>query len=324
MRPRGGSSGLFAPTQRRLPDLAQSAAVIPYLHVSDFSLELGSSTLTIRPFGALVMAAIILGVVLTVRRAAKLGLDPILVDSYIWTMLAGAFLGSRFVEATLYHPSGLVGRPWALLWVWEGMSSLGGFLGAVVGGLAWSRLTIGPLRAAGFLRHVPVIRRRPMPIPLLPYADLTSSVFPVAWILGRAGCTLAHDHPGRLAPEGSWWAVAYGPVERLVDLGPVELRWGSTPRYDLGLIELVLTVLFVAALIPTWRRTLPVGTYVLFCCLGYPPVRFVLEFLRAEDLPQSDPRHSGLTAAQWGCIVLFAVGLAVRGRMVNERISRLL
>ncbi len=189
--------------------------MIPYVHVPDLRLGTDTHALTIRPFGACVMAAIVLGVVLTVRRASRLGLDPIRVDAYVWTMLAGAFLGSRLVDATLYHPGGLASRPWSLLLVWEGMSSLGGFLGAIVGGLLWSRFSVQPWRSAGWGRRLPAIRLRPATIPLLPYADLTSSVFPLAWILGRTGCALAHDHPGRLAPEGSWWAVAYGPVDRL-------------------------------------------------------------------------------------------------------------
>ena len=71
-------------------------------------------------------------------------------------------------------------------------------------------------------------------MPILPFADLILSVFPVAWVFGRSGCSVVHDHPGMKAEPGSLLAVAFGRPERIqkilsVGTGDLELRWGM-PR----------------------------------------------------------------------------------------------
>jgi len=42
--------------------------------------------------------------------------------------------------------------------------------------------------------------------------------------------------------------------------------------------------------------------------LGYSGPRFLLDFLRATDLPKSDRRLAGLTPAQWVCLAMIALG----------------
>jgi phosphatidylglycerol:prolipoprotein diacylglycerol transferase len=61
------------------------------------------------------------------------------------------------------------------------------------------------------------------------------------------------------------------------------------------------------------RRKQPLGLYVTLLTLLYAPVRFGLDFLRATDVPEPDPRYFGLTPAQWGCmlVLLAGVGLAI-------------
>ena len=60
---------------------------------------------------------------------------------------------------------------------------------------------------------------------------------------------------------------------------------------------------------------LAVGFYTAVVCLTYAPVRFVLDFLRATDVPESDRRYASLTFAQWFCVGMFAAGVAVVARM---------
>jgi len=47
-------------------------------------------------------------------------------------------------------------------------------------------------------------------------ADLVASAFPLSWVFGRSGCSLAHDHPGMLS--NAWFAVQY-PGGGRFDLG---------------------------------------------------------------------------------------------------------
>ena len=52
----------------------------------------------------------------------------------------------------------------------------------------------------------------------------------------------------------------------------------------------------------------PPGLLAASMAVAYSLLRFPLDFLRATDLPTSDPRYLGLTAAQWGALPLFAAG----------------
>jgi phosphatidylglycerol:prolipoprotein diacylglycerol transferase len=156
----------------------------------------------------------------------------------------------------------------------NGFSSFGGFAGALIGLFGWCR-----------------IRRQP----LMPYADSLAYGLATGWMFGRLGCFTAHDHPGR--HTDFFLAV----------------RYPGGARHDLGLDEAIwaMAMAFLFAILRRKRR--PLGLYVTLLTLAYAPVRFGLDFLRATDVAEPDPRYFGLTPAQWGCIgVLGAgVGLAV-------------
>jgi phosphatidylglycerol:prolipoprotein diacylglycerol transferase len=157
------------------------------------------------------------------------------------------------------------------------------------------------------------------PRSILPFSDVVLSVLPLAWILGRAGCSSVHDHPGAVAGAGSALSVAFpSPSPGDVDgpgthsaFGPITFIDGHYPRYDLGLLELMWTVVLSVVLLFMWRRRLPTGTYVAFVSLAYAPARFAMDFLRIRSAEGGDPRYANLTPAQWCCVVLFLAGLAV-------------
>src|SRR4051794_27915594 len=97
---------IFAFRARR----ATAPSLIPYIQVHD--LHLGP--LTMHPFGVLVGAGVIIGVLLATRRARKLGLSVDTLQSFMWWMLIGGFLGGHLLDMLLYHPAEVVRRPWAL------------------------------------------------------------------------------------------------------------------------------------------------------------------------------------------------------------------
>ena len=122
-------------------------------------------------------------------------------------MLVGGFLGGHAIDALLYRPMDTLAAPWRLLAIWQSQGSFGGFLGALIAVLLWRRYqAIDGMKTP--LGTLPRFVKRPAPEPLLPLSDLVLSVFPVAWIFGRAGCAVAHDHPGIRAATGSLLAVA--------------------------------------------------------------------------------------------------------------------
>lgn len=229
-----------------------------------------------KPFGTLVATGTYLGSWIALRQGRRLGFqDRALTSFLVWVGVSGFVLG-HVLDTVAYYPERVLADPLSLVRLWEGLSSYGGFVGALVGGLLWG------------LRYK---------TPILPYADVVGSSFPVGWVLGRAGCYTAHDHPGRLSD--AWIAVQYPGGARL----------------DLGFIEMLLTIPLALAFLYLRRKPRPWGYYLSIMCTAYPPVRFALDFLRAEDVQSADVRYLGLTPAQYACFGLFGIGLFTLVRM---------
>jgi phosphatidylglycerol:prolipoprotein diacylglycerol transferase len=94
------------------------------------------------------------------------------------------------------------------------------------------------------------------------------------------------------------------------------IRFPDGPRHDLGLYELVYTVLvLMPAVVVLNRRPRPAGTSVAVLALLYAPARFLGDFLRQTDLPGADGRYLGLTVGQYGGLVLAAVGMGLIRRL---------
>jgi phosphatidylglycerol---prolipoprotein diacylglyceryl transferase len=163
---------------------------------------------------------------------------------------------------------------------WNGMSAFGGFFGALAG------LTVYFSR-----------RRRAW----WAEADILIQALVLGWVFGRLGCTLVHDHIG--APSHF----------------PLAIRFPDGPRHDLGLYELLYTLLvLVPAVFLLNRRPRVPGTTIWVIILLYAPARFVADFLRHTDLPNPDLRYHGLTVAQYACVVLATIGLGVLWMRRND------
>jgi phosphatidylglycerol:prolipoprotein diacylglycerol transferase len=123
-----------------------------------------------------------------------------------------------------------------------------------------------------------------------------------------------HDHPGAFTTADTLVAVAYptGPGD-----GPVTHLWfidfihGHQPRFDLGFLELLFTIVLATCFALTWRRKLVPGSYIIATALAYAPVRFAMDFLRVPESLGGDTRYASLTPAQYGCIALFVFGLVL-------------
>lgn len=253
--------------------------MLPYIELP--TIHVGPVTL--HPFGLLAATAAILGTTMAQWRARKLHADEPALNSLIGWVLVGGLAGAHVFERVLYRPTELIEQPWSLFYFWDGLSSTGGFIGATIAATLWKRL-------------------RNKNRPLLPFADIILSILPIPWIAARAGCAVVHDHPGIPTSNANWLAVAYP----------------DGPRYDLGLLEMLLAILLSVAVASNWHRTRPLGWYVALVSLVYAPARFALDFLRAVDL---DPRYGGLTPAQWACLPLFAFGIFVATRIPSAATS---
>lgn len=254
--------------------------LIPYFQVP--VLELGP--IVIDSWATLVALGFILGLEIVRARGIKMGLDVRdIVDGVVVTVGMGFVVG-HIVHVVAYNPHQLEEQGiMALLKVWAGFSSTGGFLGAVLG-------------AALFYL---VIRPRPF----WKHADTIMFGFPFAWVLGRLGCFSAHDHIGRRSDF--FLAVDF----------PEQFFGG--PRHDLGLYEALWTMGIAALFFALRNRPVKHGFFTALFCMTYAPIRFILDFLRNQDLRGADVRWVGLTPAQWGMIAMFVAGAVLLVRFRN-------
>jgi phosphatidylglycerol:prolipoprotein diacylglycerol transferase len=302
--------------------------LIPYVHISDPGF--------IHPFGLLVATGVLIGIWLASKRAVSLGYDVDRLNAFITWMLVCGFIGGHVLDEIFYHPDEIARSPLSLLKLWQSLSSFGGFVGAFTGIVLWKYFWFDS-RYPGhpWLSWIGGIRRRTRAQPILPFADLILSVFPVSWVFGRMGCSSVHDHPGALAHKGAFLSVqfpsGFAPDDSVeivaknfhgarTHFGPfIEFLHGDMARYDLGLLEMLFTVCLATLLALTWRKKVPVGSYVVATAMAYAPVRFVMDNYRITQGHDADLRYGGLTPAQWGCIALFLFGAAMLGVVLRNK-----
>ncbi len=276
--------------------------MFPYIEIAP--IEIGG--VEISPFGILVVMAVAVGVKLAIMRGRRLGVEVDELKYFIVTICIFGLVGAHVLDVVFYYPYEIIERPWMLLDLSNGLSSFGGFISAVIGGVFWKYYGLRDWFKIGKDQfRLPVKRERPLS--MLPFTDILCAVFPFSWVIGRMGCALVHDHLGISAPFGSWLSVASGsgPAK---EFGFIILRYGSEPRYDLGLIEMFFAAFLSISFAATWRFGGAKGWYIVAGCLLYAPVRFFMDFWRETNLVTGDARYAGLTPAQWGCFLLFAFG----------------
>jgi phosphatidylglycerol:prolipoprotein diacylglycerol transferase len=220
-------------------------------------------------FGVLVAIGVILGDRIVVTQGVKRGLDPRDVKFMNARIVIWGFIVAHLVSVVFYFPERIKENPLVLLNFWSGLSSFGGFLGALLAFLYYTR------------------REK---IPRLVYADAVALGLSVGWIFGRTGCSTAHDHPGR---HTSFFLA---------------VKYPDGARHDLGFYELLYTIVLTAILFAFARKPRRPGQIIGLAALLYAPARFGFDFLRATDVARPDERYAGLTPAQWACIATAALG----------------
>ena len=264
-------------------------ALIPYIVAPEKTLVQDLpliGELKLQLFGPLVATGVIVGWYRGLAYAKKKDIDEFLFRDYMFWMLVSAFVISHWVSVIFYFPERVQENPWILLQIWNGLSSVGGFFGATVGAFLYLRWYCG---------KQPIGKQ-----PIIVFGDATLFGLLGGWCFGRAGCSLVHDHPGRVVPEGTFLAVGPWP----------DGSW----RYDLGLVEFmfVVTLMSVVYFIVKWDKWRQ-GRMVGLIAFTYAPFRFYLDSLRADEpatrvIQDPDLRYAGLTTAQWFTIAFFLVG----------------
>lgn len=258
--------------------------------------------ITLQLFGPLVVFGIWLGIRFGLYYAKQKDVDEFLVrDQIFWVLLFG-FIISHWVSVIFYFPHQIVEDPpesyLVLFNIFNGISSVGGFFGAFIG-MNW------------------FLRRKNQPV--LVYADINIFSLLIGMVFGRLGCSVVHDHPGRIVDADTFLAV--GPWKCRCAEGAMELYQttccsaaGDIYRYDLGLIECIFLIILslFAYFVFDWRKARP-GKLVGVVSTGYGIVRFTMDFFRADanqaGVHSADLRYFGLTPAQYASLAFIGAGI---------------
>ena len=251
--------------------------MIPYIQVP--SLNLGPVEL--HAFGALSALGIYVGARLAARAARTYapGDERPLVEAAPW-LVVGGVLGGHLMHLLGYHRE-ILARDGigSLIRIWEGQSSMGGLLGAMITLLIVFRVKRWKI---------------------LPQLDAFALGLAPGWGIARLGCFTAHDHPGVLTDF------------------PLAVAYPGGARHDLGLYEAVLLGVLTIVLYTVSRKRRPQGVLMGILAIGYAIPRFFLDFLRAgpgdPTLTFVDGRILGLTPAQYVSFLLVGIGVWLLAR----------
>src|SRR3954468_15849076 len=112
--------------------------MLPYIEQPVWQL----GPLSIHAFGVAVAVALWVGLAIVQRRFERSGLDATTGHQLGGWMLIGGIVGAHLFSVLFYFPDKLRDDPWLLLRVWEDISSLGGILGGIAGGLLFFSLRV--------------------------------------------------------------------------------------------------------------------------------------------------------------------------------------
>jgi phosphatidylglycerol:prolipoprotein diacylglycerol transferase len=163
---------------------------------------------------------------------------------------------------------------------WDGLSSMGGVLGALLGIFIFFRKE---------------------KIPLAPYLDALALGTAPGWAIARIGCYLVHDHPGTRTDFPL--AVDYPAYDPRL-----HINYGG-PRHDLGLYDFFVLAAIAGLLWALRKKLYGRGLLMGLLAVIYSVSRLSLDFLRATDLGFVDKRYAGLTPAQYVVVGIFLVGV---------------
>lgn len=258
----------------------------------------------IQSFGIIVAIGVLVGAALLRRYAEWHGVKDENIRHLLGWVTVTGFIGAHVFDVIAYQWDAFMADPVLIIKIWAGISSYGGFIGGAMGFafyVWWKRLDVRL------------------------FADVTIVGLLVAFSIGRIACTVVSDHVGAVIEDPNAWYTLFGmPYPRDLNLDSVRdlarAHPGMNPiwAWNLGFVELVYLIPVNALILwlafrPTKR--LPAGFITALTGVLYAPVRFVMDYLRPEN---SDPRHAGLTFAQWASILAFAVAVYAAARVLRN------
>lgn len=239
-------------------------------------LEIGP--LTIHVYGILMAIGIIVAIIVSKKRYVRFGGRGELFESIaIWAVVAGV-IGAR-AGYVVTHTHRFEGRPWAVLFVWEGGL-------AFYGGILFGALTVVYLtwkRGGDFFA----------------YADAVAIGIPIAQAFGRWGNYFNQELFG--TPSNLPWAIIIDPARRPAGLERFE-TFHPTFLYE-SMWNALVIVPMVLLLEKTGKpaKGASFGVYLVM----YSALRFMVELLRTD----TTFRLFGISRNGWVSVAVFIGGL---------------
>lgn len=216
--------------------------MIPYFPQPVFHL----GPFEIHAFGILAAVGVVVGGRAILLRAHRKGIPAEQMFRFCFWVYVSAMAGAYLSKTVLDDFPAFLADPSRIFRVSLGVRSVGGIGGGFLGGLAWC--LYHRLSLFESLRRL----------------DIIAYAMPLAWMFGRLGCALAHDHRGFAST--SWIAV----------------QFPEGPRFDLGLIEFLFLIGMVIAFRVLDRRPRPVGFYFGLYGIVYGSFRIWLDTLHSQ------------------------------------------
>lgn len=242
-----------------------SIPLITWTHIPLFG------KLSVQVWGLFVSLGFICGLMASLWFAKKKNLKTDHIYAIVLWVMIGSFIGARIFylfEAQRYF----IMYPVEVFKVWNGgFSIIGGFLGSIMATLLYCRKE---------------------KIRFWDYSDSLIFGLPLGLCIGRMGCALIHDHPGRIC--NTLICVDFGGVLR------------HEPAYYLSINGLLMFIAFLA--LDRYLRNTKKGFFVAAFLIWYGTARFFLDFTRD---PSVDVRFLSLTIAQYFSIMMLIGGIII-------------
>ena len=236
--------------------------------------------LTIHFYGILIAIGVIVAVVVSKKRYEHFGGSGSLLERIsIWAVVIG-FIGARLAYVST-HTGRFTGRPWAMLFIWEGGLAL-------YGGIFFGALTVV------FLVHR-------WGGDLLAFGDATAIGIPLAQAIGRFGNYFNQELFG--TPTNLPWGLEIAPANRPEAYSAFE-TFHPTFLYEAIWNALILVPII---LILERKGKLAKGSSFPLYLILYGFIRFVMELLRTD----TTFRLLGVSRNGWVSLGAMLIGAAM-------------
>ena len=240
------------------------------------AIEIGP--LTIHYYGILIAFGVLVAVTAAAYRYSRFGGDRSVMERIgVWIAVVG-FLGARAAYVTT-HTGRFEGRPWAVLYIWEGGLAL-------YGGLAVGAATL-------------IYLSRRWEADVMAGLDSFAVGVPLAQAIGRWGNYFNQELFG--TPSDLPWAIMIDPGRRPGAYSTFETFHPTFLYESLWNILVLVPVILLLERAGKLKKGASLGVYVML----YAAIRFSMELLRTD----TTFRFGGLSRNGWVSIGAFVIGL---------------